>query len=330
MDNQNDPNSHPAYTPTPPAAPPPPPQPQPEYPTLPPNPDPMQSQAAWAPAAQTRNPWTSLPQSAPITLPPNPDPIPNQPVTIPEPPGNPPSDLNAPWTPPAELTPNPPAAWTAPSEAIPPVFHPEPAPSAPQSTASPLDNPWGAPSQPPPLDGSQTPTQPSWMNTPLMTNTDQSVPVAPVESAPTDLSHLISGNNNIPAEGAAASVETLVAPSPAVNPVLPNVQTETHKGIPKWIFGLGAGLLILVIAASAYFILGIGQPAKSTTSLPATTQTARTEPPVPAAIPTSQPAAAPQATTPAESANFGELQGGNTQQATSAADLLRQRQQQGR
>lgn len=287
MDNQNQ-NQNPDPSPTP--------IPQPE----PPISDPPQPASPWTPPVQTPNPWTPPVQTEPATLPPNPDPIQNPWPAPPAVPQNPNPTQTPTWTPPIAQTDTTP----------------------PQSPASPLDNPWGAPSQPPPLDGSQAPTQPSWMNTPTMTSPDQPISVAPMESTPTDLSHLISGNNNASAEGAAAPAETLVMPSSlAANPEIPNLPAETHKGIPKWVIGLGTGLLLLVIAASAYFILGIGQPAKPTTSLPATTEV---KPPVPAAVPTSQPATESAAS---GSANFGELGGSGTPQATSAADLLRQRQQ---
>lgn len=294
MDNQNDrPNPNPSPTPTP----------QPEPPVS----EPLQPASSWTPPVQA------------------PDPIQNQQATVPESPKDPSSDFNTPWTAHSETVPSvlqtPTPTW------IPPIPQTDAMlPQTPQPPAtSPLDNPWGAPSQPPPLNGSQTPTQPSWMNTPTMTSPDQPISATLMESAPTDLSHLISGNNNASVESTAAPAETLVVPfAPATNPEVPNLPTETHKGIPKWVIGLGVGLLLLVLGASAYFILGIGQPAKPTTSLPATTENAEVKPPVPAVAPTSRPTTEPAAS---GSNNFGELEGSGTPQATSAADLLRQRQQ---
>ncbi len=212
---------------------------------------------------------------------------------------------------------------------------PNPAPSvtpAAQNTPSPLDNPWGAPSHPPPLGGlnQQTPTtqpeitqpfpnpvqtppptQPSWMasSTPTPSNT---------ESAPTDLSQLIASQ---PSETTPLSTpETLqVSQSNTLPPEVPTLPQE-HKGIPKWLIGIGIGLLILVLGASAYFILGIGQQ-KTTTSLPAVTQqtTVKTPPPIASPI--------PQPTSPAEatgSSSFGQLGGsGGTQTATRAGDLMK-------
>lgn len=262
---------------------------------------------------------------------PNPNPNPN-PVLTPEPgstwPPSPPPQPQNTWAPPIQpepvnpvqdskwppITSDPIPTWTPPVQAetpipapmptfAPPSSIPTPLANTPETNTSNLDNPWGTPIQPPVTTNPPAPTEPSWMNT------------APAESVPTDLSHLISDNNN------AAPVETLVVPSvSASNPEVSNLSAETHKGIPKWVFGLGIGLLILVIGASAYFILGIGQPAKTTSSIPAVVQT-----PTPTAVPTSQPTVAPVAT---GSANFEGLQGsGSAPQATSAAEILRQRQQ---
>lgn len=239
-------------------------------------------------------------------------------------PNNPPSPANgaAPLTPdPVNSgTTTPPDAQTADA----PIWTPPPAATPtfppPPSTSSTLDNPWGAPNQPPSIDGvpqystyppSQLPAEPS----PQPAVIETPPPAAtPAESVPTDLSHLISG---IPPQ---SSTETLVVP-PATNhtPEVPTVPTEGGHNIPKWLIGVGIGLLIIVAGASAYFILGIGQPAK-TTSVPAevtsTKPTVKTPPPIASTVPAAT-----------GSANFGELQGGAAApQATSAADLLKQRQ----
>ena len=203
-----------------------------------------------------------------------------------------------------------------------------------ESTLSPLDNPWGSPIQPPPINEPQTPTQPSWatttVNPPQPEEPVNPAPPAPSEAAPTDLSHLITNNNPEHPPATQPAPETLVVPSnTGVAPEVPNIPTENHKGIPKWLIGLGIGLLILVGGASAYFILGIGQPPKTSTSLPATTapKVSEVKPPPPIPTPATQATPQPSAT---GSANFGALQDGSAPQATSAADLLRQRQQQRR
>lgn len=275
----------------------------------------------------------------------------NPPTSVPTPTappfGAPPS--SPPYQPPASPPISPPPTWPSiPTEPQPiPAPLPQPAPiQTPEPNLSPLDNPWGTPPQPPsvgelPQNPSTTPTpnQPTWV--PPLTDpfpTPQPVSDMPLadpepaiqsESAPTDLSHLIS--NNTPQENLSAQVtpETLIVPSGASTPPEVSVPTEPKKGIPKWVIGVGIGLLLIVATASAYFILGIGQGPKTPTSLPATTvpkTTTEVRPPAPIATPAAQESAPAAAS---GSANFGQLQGSGPQ-ATSAAELLRQRQQQGR
>lgn len=203
---------------------------------------------------------------------------------------------------------------------------------------SPLDNPLGAPIQPPPIDGSLQNSQPTWTPPPI--NLDASAPgIPPAEptsvssdSIPTDLSHLISNNpltgqSNTGAEGLPpTSAETLVVPQSTATD-LPTVPTQAHKSIPKWLIGVGIGLLIMVAGASAYFILGVGQSPKTTASIPAEVtpkQVVKTPPPIATPLPQTNPATA------TDSASFGQLQGNETAtpQASSAAELLKQRQQQ--
>lgn len=316
MDNPNTPNStnNPPFQPSSdvgsfppsPTAPPPTSEPTPSWPSD------LTSASTSIPTPPTST-WTPAGQNNPLTPPTvEPSPTPSNPL-----PATP--DQTPTWTPPDQTIPQPeptippmPEPTPPPSGAGPtPTFTPPPSipPTSDtgQATGSPLDNPWGAPSQPPSLDQPPPTTQPSWTN-------------VPTEAAPTDLSHLIS--NNQPEQATPPVSETLVAPSATPAPEVPNLSTETHKGMPKWLIGLGVGLLVLVVGASAYFILGIGQPTK-TTSLPATTtpKTTEVKPPPPIVTPSAQPAAT-------ESANFGQLGGSSSgSQATSAADLLRQRQQ---
>lgn len=297
--------------------------------TWPPASPPPPSTAAWDP--NTPSPATPTGQGgfdAQNT------PFPNQPATPtptytpPTPP--PPVDTTPlgtyPQTPPPQDNP-----WNPPSQSATP-------------TTSPLDNPWGAPAQPPPIDGPTQPSTPApepsspppWSPQPsqpaevppTMSLGDQPTSLGDqptTEPAPTDLSHLIN-NSGSPAlsettQPANGGAETLVAPANGGTPDVPTLPTEGHKGFPKWAIGVGIGLLIIVMGASAYFILGIGQNPQ-TTSIPAeTTQSTQVRPPAPIPTPVAQPVAT-------GSANFGELQGSGTQQATSAADLIRQRQQQ--
>lgn len=160
-------------------------------------------------------------------------------------------------------------------------------------------------------------------------------PVGITESAPTDLSHLVSGGatGEVPAASTIPQPETLVV-SPA--PTSQDAQVVTGSGshgFPKWIFAVGGLVLLLVVLGSAYFILGVGKSEQATTSVPAVQQPL-TNPPkaiLPTTVPTESPATG--------SAGFGGL-GGNTVAPTSSAgtssaqtnggasalELLRQRQ----
>lgn len=299
---------------------------------------------AAAPANETAAPtWPPMPQQNPVA------PVTEQSTPLwansaqPEPPQATPtytSEISAPsFVPPASDTPVPAPDNTnlgnQPSQYMDPNML-----AASNAPSSPLDNPYGVPAQAPsinigPLNQPASPGQaePPWATsagtTPAAPSFAPAADINPqpaaatAEQAPTDLSHLIS-NADSNTEPPPVQPETLVMPQPAT-PEVPNIPTETKGGIPKWVIGLGAGLLIIVAGASAYFILGIGQTPKNT-SLPAT------EPPkvqqqvsTPAPIiptPTPQPAAT-------GSANFGDLQGsGTAPQASSAADILKARQQQ--
>lgn len=216
------------------------------------------------------------------------------------------------------------------------------APTADQSTnpsLSPLDNPWGVSTQPPSINvNAPSDSQPTWQmstnptNTqePLNPNVNTTINHSVTEAAPTDLSHLIT-NNDSQLANPQPTENLITTTSPNPTPEVPSIPTQHSQGIPKWLIGVGVGLLLVVIGASAYFILGIGQPAKETTSLPATVatdnqlkQTAPIATPVANVQPSEQPIAS-------GSSNFGELGGSaGTTQATSAAELLRQRQQQAR
>lgn len=217
----------------------------------------------------------------------------------------------------------------------------------PDSTTSPLNNPWTTPIPNYPQNQSQASAQPTWMPNhttaqpdPIsaISNNAQDLaggtlpaavypeqPAVQSDPAPTDLSHLISNNPSV----TPTAPETLIVPSQTNNPVLnlPASPQENHKGIPMWLIGIGIGLLLIVAGASAYFILGVGQRQQTAVSIPAEVAktTVKTPPPIPA--PTPIPAATQSAS---ESANFGQFQASPPPKASSAADLLRQRQQQGR
>lgn len=197
--------------------------------------------------------------------------------------------------------------------------------SAPPPTPmTPLDNPLQAPPQAPSIDGGtgfswpNPQPQPPQPNTPPVTTQDLYGPsVPPPEAAPTDLSHLVANGSEQPVYAPPVTQpETLVAPQSGTDEI-PNMPIENQSGgMPKWVLGLGIGILLAVVGASGYFILGIGKSAENTpASLPATTKQQTLTPPP-------SPITAPAPAT--ESSSFGEV--GGTKPATSAADLLKQRQ----
>ncbi|MDD5147066.1 MAG: hypothetical protein PHV63_00750 [Candidatus Daviesbacteria bacterium] len=273
------------------------------------------SPSPWAQDTTQTNPGVNPPVSGNAGLdlssawtPPSPVQPPTQPTVLPEPAVSNPWSNPQPstWTPPVPSEPEPIPQPQIPTQPEPtPTFTPPAATPAgsinePSPATSPLDNPWG--------ETPANPSQPSWMNN--------------QEAAPTDLSHLIT---NTPQQDLIQSApETLVTSptSPTTNPEVSTLSVENRKGISKWLIGVGGGLLILVIGASAYFILGIGQPSKGTTSLPATTtpQTTQVKPTLPIATTSAQ----PSPSTATGSASFGQV--GGAPSATSAADLIRQRQ----
>lgn len=154
----------------------------------------------------------------------------------------------------------------------------------------------------------------------------------PQESAPTDLSHLMDVPSAAPVS--TAQPETLVVPQSTAE-TNQAVTSSGSKGFPKIAILVGGLLLLLVVAgASAYFILGVGQPVQPQTSVPAEQQ--RLTNPPKSVLPTTSPPATPSA----ENNSFGTLTGQATpsasptkaattsaQSGTSAIDLLRQRGQ---
>ncbi|MBU0999816.1 hypothetical protein KKE78_00265 [Patescibacteria group bacterium] len=283
-----------------------------------------QSETPTQPKPTVSNPW-SKPQPSPSI-----DPIPFQQTTTwmpPTPSGL--SPISKPQQPetPDQPEPDLPLAEPTPAKIEPIPAQPEPIPahqgitpaSVPPATdpandtdkttpaTSPLNNPWET--------TPANPSQPSWMMNAETNNTPPSpTETIPIEVAPTDLSHLITSSPQQDSVQSAPETQIASPTSPTANQEASTLSTKSNRGIPKWLFGVGTGLLILVICASAYFILGIGQPS-GTTSLPATTtpQTTQVKPPLPIATNSAQSASG--------SANFGEFQG-NT--ATRAADLMKQ------
>lgn len=276
------------------------------------------------------SPWANTPQT-PQSIPTDPTPAPSPTVQ---------ADLGA--QPVAPLT------SSVPDASVSPAVPQSSDPNMQASLATPNPSPWelptqtqnAAPSEPMPTFPPQTNSQLGTMDAALGSapmqplsgeNTENSQPPAwspsattDNSSAPTDLSHLIT-NNPSDRQPQQMAAETLVVPSTIASGEVPSLPGEGHKGIPKWVIGVGIGLLILVAGASAYFILGIGQ-APEESSAPATEVQTQVRPPQPVA--TAAPVVQPTPEPATGSANFGALEGSGTQQATSAADLIRLRQQQ--
>lgn len=262
--------------------------------------------------SQNPSPWSTTPQPPLYSAPP--------PVQTPQ--VQPDLSANTPFAP--SQTFPPPQPISQPSENIP--------------TPSPLDNPWAAPLQPPEINGGTQsdfpPPQPSTTQWPGVsaspaqtTIQEQYPPPTPESLAPTDLSHLITGNKQPDENPNGQNAETLVVPS-TETPEVPTNPVTSGGGIPKWLIGVGIGLLILVAGASAYFILGVGRPPEVTTSIPA-----EVAPPKQVEAPTPVATLPPQQAPEEGSANFGELEGNSTTsnsgQTPSAIDAARQRQQTG-
>ena len=312
-------------------------------PVAPSQPDPIQSTPDLSPPTSMPStngmPDNSMPTSIPTAAPTSPDLNPN-----PSPPdfgfNNPgPTDPSAPQS--TFTTPPPtPDLNSQPTQTM-DTFGTSPA-----SGSMPVDPtfpPLGNSTAQPPTD-----TQPTWMppstspqpdlNTPPPVP-DPTLPQTPpsVESAPTDLSHLLGSTPAMdagttePSSASTVAPETVVVPSEATNPApdVPTMTNQEHKPIPKWLIGVGVGLLILVVGASAYFILGVGQtPAETSVPAEVSKPTVQNAPPVATPVPQATPPESASDPSATASANFGQLQGSGTQQqqATSAADLLRQRQ----
>lgn len=104
----------------------------------------------------------------------------------------------------------------------------------------------------------------------------------PPEAMPTDLSNLMG---NAPVSSTETAQPTIVMPPP--NPEVNQVVTGGSRGFPRIILILGAILVLVVIGASAYFILGVGNSANLPTSVPAEQQTLTTPPKqiVPSVVP---------------------------------------------
>ncbi len=269
------------------------------------------------------------------------------------PPAQQPNDAPIPPLPPVpEFSAVPTPEPVAPTPII-PSLEPTPMPPvAPDISTTPvvptLETPQSLPIQEiPPMPAPEpTPLQSPALDAALLNPTPSTTPISdpismmqtPVDNAPTDLSHLITPQQTIDnspyTPPLTSQPDTLIVPPSTTGATITipnNEQTpdEGHK-IPKWVFGLAAGLLLIVIGVSAYFILGIGQNTETTeppTSVPAV-QAPRSE-----TIPTlgTQPSNSDE--NPSDT-SFGDISEPSpaptlapSSTPTSAADLIRARQQ---
>lgn len=225
------------------------------------------------------------------------------------------------------FTPPAPSAATPPTDPVttfsPGVLGSSPADSAQMGTLT------GAPTDPSPL------AQPE--NSGGEVNTGFGGAPNSSEASPTDLSHLVGTSEST--EGAAVpsaeavSPQTLVVPTPPTSDANSVVTGSGSGGFPKWIFILGGVILLAVIGASAYFIMGVGRPAAPAVSVPVEQQSVLSRPK--SIIPSEQPlVTAPLATnsggTPVSLPNAQPSSSVSTSTSTStsssAIELLRQRQ----
>lgn len=231
--------------------------------------------------------------------------------------GNPGMGNDPTITPVSSWPPQPPQDVTAAPEPV-PTFVP------------PSENPPTAPT--PDLAGGLSNPMDSGMGSPADYPSTNYPNTASADSAPTDLSHLVENSVSQDATAAALGVpptqpENLVVPTPTEPG---QVVTSESRGFPKWIFIIiGVILLVAVSGASAYFILGIGNPNKNqTTSAPAE-QAPLVNPPKPLLPPdssiTTAPSSSGSGTLPVVTPQLSPSPVASPS-GTSAIDLIRQRQ----
>lgn len=245
--------------------------------------------------------------------------------------GSTPLDLNtSPTAPPLDnLTPSIPSKpafsgtidGAAPS--VNPLTPPETTPQEPPSPIQPITPEVFAP------DNSQTPSMPPNLSQSLglgraeQPGSTPPSPQTPTETAPTDLSHLISetppaNNHNEVYTPPIAQPDNLVVPS---NNTPESITTsENHFNISKILIIVGIIVILIVSGLSAYFILGIGKPAPSPASVPAQEESTLTNPPQQIQTSPTLPSTPPATT----SSNL--VTPTPTPSGTSAVDLLKQRQ----
>lgn len=274
----------------------------------------------------------------------------------------PPQDPAAPPPPPPAPTWNP-APAQVPDQTQPPAFEPQNQPPVPPFPTSPPQPQTGFnPIPPSPLTGDPTPdpvaldhhiadpgtfppsnpqpaTPPPIPTPPLQ---PASPFTGPIDSAPTDLSHLIGNTEQPPPPEIYTPVTTQEGtgtPPPPQTPPSNQEQPQTaemlapsgsHIGLGKILIIVGVITLLLVSGLSAYFFFGPGKATPSQTSVPAETgQAPLTNPPkqiIEQRAPA--PTIAPVATSSASS-SFGALgneSSGSAKTGSTAVDISRSRQ----
>lgn len=165
----------------------------------------------------------------------------------------------------------------------------------------------------------------------------------PVENAPTDLSHLIAGDEAHQQPGDIYNPPVASDQTPAVDASSPQPAPEDgvsppgkHLNLTKVLLVAGIPIILIVAALSAYMILGIGKPQSQSgtqTSLPIekSNQTPLTNPPqqivapLPSVVPEPQ-ASSPGLTTAPESTSSGSTLPGASSSPKSAIEQLKARQ----
>ena len=170
---------------------------------------------------------------------------------------------------------------------------------------------------------------------------------SPVENAPTDLSHLIAGDESAPQQPMGNVYTPPIAPDhPAPGaaglPQTPSSEggsaapPEKHLNLTKVLLVAGIPIILVVAALSAYLILGVGKAAPADTSLPVEQPTQNQAPltnppqqivaPSPATIP--EPAAISPVASPSPEAALPAAPEASTTSSspTSAMEKLKARQ----
>lgn len=165
----------------------------------------------------------------------------------------------------------------------------------------------------------------------------------PAENAPTDLSHLIAGDEAHQQPGDIYNPPVVSDQNPAVDASSPQPAAQDgvpppgkHLNLTKVLLVAGIPIILIVAALSAYMILGIGKPQSQSgtqTSLPIekSNQTPLTNPPqqivapLPSVVPEPQASSAGLTTAP-ESTSSGSTLPGASSSPKSAIEQLKARQ----